>query len=217
MKKLDLEGTRFGRLVVIDRCGSSKNGSVTWNCVCDCGNTTIASGPSMKAGLVESCGCLYKESRKTCNSKHGMSHSREYHSWMSMKQRCYNPKTDYYDCYGGRGIVVSERWRDSFEAFYEDLGDCPEGMSLERVDVHGNYEPSNCKWDTASNQGFNTRMHSNNTSGRTGVHWHKATQKWSAAIRAQGVSIHLGVFETFENAVKAREEAELKYYGRIKN
>lgn len=215
-RSLEIRGNKYDRLTVCDEAGKSKNGSKLWLCSCECGGTTVTTASSLKAGLVRSCGCLYKESRKDCNKQHGMSGTREYNSWSAMKQRCYNPESEYYDCYGGRGISVCDEWMVSFAKFYEDMGCCPEGMSIERIDVNGSYCKENCKWDTPSNQGYNTRMHSNNTSTKTGVHWHKATCKWAASIRANGKSIHLGVFENFEDAVKARKAAEIKYYGRNK-
>jgi hypothetical protein len=133
-----------------------------------------------------------------------------------MKQRCYYEDHDYWDNYGGRGITVCDEWLNSFEQFYADMGDCPDGMSIERKDNELGYSAGNCKWDTPSNQGYNTRMHCNNKSTKTGVYWHKMTQKWAAAIRADGENIHLGVFDSFEVAVKVREAAELQYYGRTK-
>lgn len=134
-----------------------------------------------------------------------------------MRQRCYYEKHDFYHDYGGRGIEVCEEWRQSFEQFYEDMGDCPEGMSIERIDPNGNYCPSNCKWDTNSNQGFNKNIRPTNTSGRTGVCFHTTNLKWCAAITLNYEHYHLGSFDSFEEAVKAREEAELKYFGKIKH
>lgn len=216
MKKLELEGMRFGRLLVKSVSDIKNTRGRNWNCICDCGNECVVLASSMKGGLIMSCGCFYKDSRKDCNKSHGMSRTREYNAWAAMKQRCYYEKHDYYDSYGGRGITVCERWLHSFENFYEDMGDCPKGMSIERVEVNGNYEPSNCKWDTASNQGYNTRMSSANKSGKTGVCWHKVTGKWMASIRHNGKPEYLGVFDLLEDAIEARKVAELKYYGRNK-
>lgn len=215
-KKLDLVGKVFGRLTVLGESGRSERGSVLWDCSCQCGNSCKVISSSLNSNLITSCGCLYKESRKTCNRKHGKSKSREYNAWAAAKQRCYYKKHDFYADYGGRGITMCEQWINSFETFYKDMGDCPQGMSIERVDFNGNYCPENCKWDTASNQGYNTRISSNNKSGKSGVHWHKVTSKWAAQIGLENESIHLGVFENLEDAIAAREEAELKYYGRIK-
>ena len=215
---LELTGKRFGRLEVLHLTEErGPRGGRMWQCLCDCGGSKAVLASSLNRGLTSSCGCLYNETRKTCHSKHNKSNTREYNSWSAMKQRCYNPKTDYYHCYGGRGITVCDEWLSSFSRFLEDMGECPEGMSIERIDNEKGYSKGNCKWETASRQGFNTRLHSNNTSSKTGVCWHKVTSKWMASIRADGLPIYLGVFNSFEAAVAAREAAELKYYGRVKD
>ena len=90
------------------------------------------------------------------NTTHGLSHTRAYHCWRGMKVRCSNPRYDWYEYYGGRGIAVCERWL-IFENFYADMGDPPPGMSLDRIDVDGNYEPGNCRWATAAEQVANRR------------------------------------------------------------
>src|SRR5690606_25089373 len=121
-----------------------------------------------------------------------------------------------YENYGGRGISVCDRWVESFENFLEDMGECPVGLTLERIDVNGNYEPSNCKWENRANQNYNQRKRKDNTSGRVGVYWVKRRHKWLAAIDVGGEFLHLGFFLDFDDAVRAREEAELKYYGYLK-
>lgn len=120
----------------------------------------------------------------------------------------------YHD-YGGRGIRICDRWSgvDGYSNFLDDMGERPENKSLDRIDVNGDYEPRNCRWSDYSLQSFNTRKSKNNTSGRTGVSWKKARNKWEAFIGKKGKCIKLGTFNTFEEAVKAREDAELKYFG----
>jgi hypothetical protein len=106
-----------------------------------------------KTGLCDRC-----SKSKTCtdrNTSHGMSGTPAYKSWLSMKRRCYSPSNNRYEFYGGKGIVVCDRWLESFENFYEDMGDCPAGMSIDRIDTAGNYEPSNCKWSTVIEQANN--------------------------------------------------------------
>lgn len=212
-----LVGDRVGRLTVKEKVGKAKNGCLIWLCTCECGGTIEVQASSLNSGLTRSCGCLYKETRLTCKKTHGRSSTREYNSWTGMKQRCYYEGHDYFKDYGGRGIAVCDEWINSFEKFYEDMGECPRGMSIERKDPNGNYCKENCIWDTASNQGFNKNLRPNNTSGRTGVYFHKDSGKWAASITKDYISIHLGIFDTYEDAVHARVEAELKLYGKIKD
>jgi hypothetical protein len=135
--------------------------------------------------------------------------------------RCYNEKESGYESYGGRGIDVCERWKqkggEGFMNFLLDMGDPPTGFVIDRVDPDSGYSPQNCRWVDRSVSSYNTRKAENNTSGRTGVYWFARVSKWVAAIHVQDKQIHLGYFKRFEDAVKAREEAELKYFGELKS
>lgn len=138
----------------------------------------------------------------------------EYTSWANMKARVLNEKHPAYLNYGGRGISVCERWLESFDNFYEDMGERPKGdYSLERVDVNGDYCKENCIWADRVTQNLNQRVRKDNKSGRVGVHWNDKKDRWIAQIQVDGKRKQLIATEDYELAVFCREEAELTYYG----
>lgn len=160
--KRNLVGQRFGRLTVAAEGGRDSHGSVMWECVCDCGTTRTLLGSNLTAGRTRSCGCLRKEVTSVRRTIHGhTSKGRitvEYSTWVRMISRCENRQDARWPDYGGRGITVCTRWRESFAAFFEDMGPRPEGRySLDRVDNNAGYAPDNCRWATASEQAYNRR------------------------------------------------------------
>lgn len=155
---VDLTGRVFGRLTVIEREYSS-NGRIKWICKCECGIYTSVVASSLQEGNTRSCGCLSREVAAERCETHGLSHTRRYRILRGMVQRCYNPKGSSYENYGGRGITVCDEWREDFIVFYEwaeDNGYSP-ALSIDRIDVNGNYEPSNCRWASPKEQNRNTR------------------------------------------------------------
>jgi hypothetical protein len=130
-----------------------------------------------------------------------------------MLERCLNPKRTSYPKYGGSGIIVCDRWQESFENFYEDMGERPTGTTLNRIGSAPIYSKETCEWATYSIQGYDQKMKSNNSSGKCGVSQSSCGNKWIAGIGHNNEKIYLGTFETYEAAAKARDEAELKYFG----
>lgn len=160
----DLSGLRFGRLTAkeVAQRSSRKGGNTKWLCVCDCGGSGVIYASNLISGQTKSCGCLHKEYLY----KHGFtthaSVKPTYSCWKQMKDRCRNPKNKFFHYYGGRGIKVCEKWLN-FEGFLADMGEKPEGLTLDRIDTNGDYEPNNCRWITQANQMRNTRRNINLT------------------------------------------------------
>lgn len=155
---------RFGKLLVIQKTNErTHSGSIKWLCKCDCGNTCIVGGSSLISGHTKSCSCLQKEVTIKRQTKHGCAGSSstpEYIAWNNIKFRCYNPKSEEYENYGGRGIVMCDRWLHSFENFISDVGLRPTKYhSLDRFPNNetGHYEPGNVRWGTQEQQQRNKR------------------------------------------------------------
>lgn len=159
----NLTGKKFARLTVLSFHHKDKKYNTYWLCQCECGNIRVVRATHLKNGEIKSCGCYIKElvtKRNKENTRYdGLSNHRLYSIWKLMIGRCYNPKINGYNNYGGRGIIICQNWLENYLNFYNWAisNGYKNGLSIERIDVNGNYEPNNCKWITLKQQYYNKR------------------------------------------------------------
>ena len=204
----DVTGKRFGRLVALRTDRRDKHHNRLWVCQCDCGNEIEKKVGDLVTGNTMSCGCL----KSIAAGLDCAERSAEHRAWSSMRQRCLNPQHPQFRDWGGRGITICERW-DQYVAFLSDMGRRPSPKhSLDRIDVNGNYEPSNCRWTTKDVQQHNRRAKSN--TGHLGVSWQARDQSYSWACTRRGQQ-RKGTCKSLEEAIAARNAAKQELYGEV--
>ena len=199
-KFIDLTGNRYNHLVVISREENAKGGVSRWKCLCDCGNYTIVRAGNLKNGSVKTCGCGRHATPH--NKTHGKSKTKEYRKWVSMKRRCEDKSDPHYSNYGNRGIKVCEEWSNSFESFYAwvMMTRKSSDLTLERIDVNGDYCPENCTWvdkKAQANNRTSNRIYTHN--GET-----KNLTQWCEDLGLKYGTIHSRIYRngwSFEDAI----------------
>lgn len=218
---IDRTGEVFGRLTALkctQKCNKAKGVSSTkYLCECECGNTKEVAVNSLVSGATKSCGCLTKEITTKLMTKHGATvggiKNPTYESWRGMKERCSYEGHKSYEKYGGSGIEVCKEWVNSFSTFLSDMGERPDAKTLDRIDPNLGYYKDNCRWATHSTQAYNIHKESGGTSSRVGISWHKKIGKWQVRLTLDYKEHHIGYFDNEEDAIKAREDAEVYYRG----
>ena len=214
-KTLELVGQQYGQLIVIAKAGKNKWNHPLYWCLCSCGEYIIIMGSDLarKQRSTKSCGCLKRKLAGKQRLIHGQSDTKIYWVWANMRARCFYDKHIDFKNYGGRGITVCKRWF-KFENFIADMGKRPSNKhAIERISNDGNYEPKNCIWVLQAINNRNKRKYKNNTTGCNGVYWNKINKTYMVQIN----KIYLGCFKKLSDAIIARKDGELKYWGKVSN
>lgn len=211
---LHLEGQRYGKLTVIkeeEPLYSNSNKMIRrWFCLCDCGKTTIVRHGDIRNGRTLSCGC-YNFEKESKAKIHGYSRTKLGRVFEAMKQRCNNPNNKNYSDYGGRGIKVCNEWQENPSSFYEwsIKNGYKEGLTIDRINVNGNYEPSNCRWTDCETQCINQRIRKDNKTGYKNIY--KANNKYIVQITRNKKKKYYGSYNTLEEAIEVKKNIEKQH------
>lgn len=201
----DITGQKFNKLTALKRTDRKQTGGYFWTCQCECGNIKDVTIGALCSGGIKSCGCA--------KATHGMTKTPAWNAWDSMVTRLKDERCKewYWD------VTADERWLEpdgqGFMNFYEDMGDPPEGMTLNRIHGAKIYSKETCEWATLSMQSFDQKRSKVNTSGRTGVYFDKSGSRWVAVIKQNRITTQVYRGDSFEEACAARTAAEIEYYG----
>lgn len=183
---IDMTGKKYGNSIAIRHVGKCSGRQYTWLFACDCGKEFVAVGCEVRRGSINECPSCAAQRKLNSVTTHGKTNSPEYAIWTAMKSRCHNQNTIHYADYGGRGIKVCDRWKNSFENFFFDMGCKPDGMTIDRINNDGDYDPKNCKWASRldqSNNKRNNRIITINGESMTLSQWSKKCKVGESTIR----------------------------------
>lgn len=212
MELVEMIGKRFGMATVIERAGSNRQNEACWKCICDCGNTFITRGSNLRTGNTKSCGCYMAINASRQFKTHGMSRSRIYFIWSSMKARCYNSNCKEYKFYGARGILICDEWKDSSRFFEWAINNgYRDDLTIERIDCNGNYEPCNCTFISKKEQGRNTRTVIRILSDGGYMTAKEVSELLSVSHSTIERMYHAGLIPTVDDAIRIVRERKEKY------
>ena len=196
-KLIDIKGRVYGELLVLSRASAA--GQARWLCRCSCGSLTVAPGYELRKSLIISCGCKKTERCAKLNYKHGRTSTKEYRAWCNMRNRCYRISNKDFTRYGGIGIKVCDRWLSSFESFFSDMGECPDGHSIDRIDSALDYTPTNCRW-------ANTHTQANNRKSVKQITYNNKTQSvsdWCVELGLNHRTVRARIYEYHWDCIRA--------------
>lgn len=198
----DMKNKKYGRLLGMNYSHTEQDGAY-WIFQCDCGKEKTINASVVRQGKVVSCGCYAIERRKKLFTKHGMTGTRTYGIWEGIKARCLNENSSSYENYGARGIGICEKWM-TFEGFFEDMGECPDSYTIERLNNYDGYHKENCKWTNRSTQNINKR-YINKTTGIKNISYCKKDDIFEVTL-SRNKKRYRKCFKKLEEAIQWKDK-----------